>query len=76
MLEWEIRYLHYKSFRNCMAKANNRENEIPKDEQYGTLKHIRDLFREFRGKKFWPLFESEGHDNTVFEKCKCRNEKK
>lgn len=69
MQQWEKRYLHEKAARDSQCEALG--VPIPKDEKYGVLKHVQELWRRFNGKEFWSRFESRGHDCAIFEQCKC-----
>ena len=68
--EWELHYEHHRDFQ--AAQCESRGIPVPKEERYGELKLLKDIWRRFNGDKFWPLFESNGHDSAIFEGCKCR----
>jgi len=44
----------------------------PEEKRYGELKLVPGIWSRFNGPKFWPAFNSKGHDSCIFEGCKCR----
>ena len=71
MQEWEKHLQHERVSRDALVKCGNPAPSEPDPE--GGLIPVQ--AHTFKGDIYWAYLEERGHNNAIYERCKCKNKK-